>query len=278
MADRLLDTVRNESDVELSLVSRSSAVSFGIVDGLTAEVDGDGIVRVAGELTIDPDSVLFGRPLDDGLWDLRVRLRFAGFNRSASVAPTSDDALPSRDHPARPRGQPLRVDVVGRRDSRRWAVGRVVGGPGGVVVRCAGGRPSALELQVDVVTAVPGPVSAEVLLEPLERTDGGVLAGEGQLRVGTATAVSAQSGCWPCRATVTGGLGAAGRLGGRFTGCLAVADAPHERPLSVEALPALARPDRAQRLAHRCGTAGPGAEPGDPDEQPAVLIAVDADP
>ena len=99
VADRLLDTVRNESDVELSLVSRSSAVSFGIVDGLTAEVDGDGIVRVAGELTIDPDSVLFGRPLDDGLWDLRVRLPSPGSTVRRRCAPRTTTPCRARESP-----------------------------------------------------------------------------------------------------------------------------------------------------------------------------------
>jgi hypothetical protein len=50
-------------------------------------------------------------------------------------------------------------------------------------VRAAGRR--RLELQFDVVSAAPAPVPAEVLLEPLEPTPGGVLAGEGQLRVGS---------------------------------------------------------------------------------------------
>lgn len=182
-ADRLLDSDRNESDVELSLVSRASAVSFGIVDGLTADVDDDGIIRVAGELTIDPDTVLFGRPLDDGLWDLRVRLRFAGFNRSAAVRADNDDALPS---PGITRDDRVVSPFVSTTwgavtlDVGQWVESLATRVAASCDVRVAGRR--QLELAFDVVTATPAPVPVEVVLEPLEPTAGGVITGDGHLR------------------------------------------------------------------------------------------------
>lgn len=85
VADRLLDRERDEPDVELSLVSRVSAVSFGIVDGLRVEVDDAGVICARGTVVIDPETALAGRPVTDGLWDVRVRLRFGGWNRAAAV-------------------------------------------------------------------------------------------------------------------------------------------------------------------------------------------------
>ena len=87
VAERLLNDAVEESDVELSLVSRTDAASFGRVDGLRVRVDRTGVVRAGGTVAIDPSTAMGGRPLTPGLWDFRLRLRFAGWSLGSVLRP-----------------------------------------------------------------------------------------------------------------------------------------------------------------------------------------------
>lgn len=82
--DRLLDPARDEPDVEVSVTARATSITFGITDGLHLGVHEDGIVRATGTVAVDPARGL-GGVLEDGVWGLRLRIRFAGFNRSSPI-------------------------------------------------------------------------------------------------------------------------------------------------------------------------------------------------
>ena len=92
VADRLLDPERDAADAELSLVSRVSAVSYGVNEGLDVAVDEAGIIRVRGRVGLDPATALAGSALTEGLWDVRLRLRFAAFNRATALRIEPDAA------------------------------------------------------------------------------------------------------------------------------------------------------------------------------------------
>lgn len=183
--ERLLNDAVAESDVELSVVSRASSASFGTVDGLRVRIDDAGHVRVAGTVGIDPLTAMGGRPLDAGLWDFRLRFRFAGWSLGASLRPalagrekrppTPTVVLPdgtvvtsywTRPNPA------LALDVA------EWARSMTQELADAAVVESAGrGR-----LQVDVpLTATPGtPLPAlELMLQPQDRTAGGLVSADG---------------------------------------------------------------------------------------------------
>lgn len=83
--DRLLDPDRDSPDAELMLVSRIDSVTFGLGPGLRLDIKDSGTVRVTGTIAIDPGTALAGAPIDDGVWDLRLRLWFAGISRSPAV-------------------------------------------------------------------------------------------------------------------------------------------------------------------------------------------------
>ena len=85
VAERLLDRARDHPDAELMLVSRIDSVTTGLGRGLRVEVDGGGVIRATGTAVIDPATALFGGPLPDGVWDLRLRVWFAGISRSLAV-------------------------------------------------------------------------------------------------------------------------------------------------------------------------------------------------
>ena len=91
---RELDPVRDEADVEVSLISRATSASFAADSDVALAVDGDGVLRLRGHVGIDPGTALAGNPLEDGVWDLRVRMRFAGWNRTCTVrVPDAVDPL-----------------------------------------------------------------------------------------------------------------------------------------------------------------------------------------
>ncbi|MGI8882462.1 MAG: glycosyltransferase [Jatrophihabitans sp.] len=187
--ERLLNGAVAESDVELSVVSRASSASFGTVDGLRVRVDDVGNVRVSGTVSIDPQTAMGGRPLDAGLWDLRLRLRFAGWSLGASLRPalarrenrppTPMVVLPggtvvtsywTRPNPA------LAIDVD------QWARSMTKELAAASVVESVGrGR-----LQVDIpISASPGtPLPAlELMLQPQDKTAGGLVSADGTWRI-----------------------------------------------------------------------------------------------
>lgn len=83
-AERALDDAHDRPDYEVSVVSRADTSAFGIRSGLQAGVEPDGTVRVRGTVNVDPDHAFGGEPLADGLWDVRLWVRLAGFERAAA--------------------------------------------------------------------------------------------------------------------------------------------------------------------------------------------------
>ena len=99
----------------LSLRSRADRIGWRVPSTSTVHLDdeGDGLVsvRIVVTGTIDPESVVFGKPLGDGVWDIGVRFELMGLlvhnavkytrrgvgsvssTRSALAYSTSNDAL-----------------------------------------------------------------------------------------------------------------------------------------------------------------------------------------
>ncbi len=128
---RRLDDRLDDPDVELALVSRNSAESYGLTGGLRLAVGADGTVAIAGSVEIDPRTVAADRPLEDGLWDLVVKMRWVGWNRSGALTVPADVDVPK---PAvGVRGQVLIPIVAGRNRAISLDVGewhRSLAGPG----------------------------------------------------------------------------------------------------------------------------------------------------
>jgi glycosyltransferase involved in cell wall biosynthesis len=87
-ADRRVDPADVAgADVDVTLASRIDTSVWSTTDGVALVVGPDGTVRVTGSVRLDPGSVMGGRPLSPGLWDVRLRVEFAGLVRSARLAP-----------------------------------------------------------------------------------------------------------------------------------------------------------------------------------------------
>lgn len=151
--DRLLDPARDQPDAEVMLVSRNDSVKFGLGAGLRVGVDDSGVVRVAGTVRIDPDTALAGAPLTDGVWDLQLRLWFAGISRS----PVIRVQLP-QETPIRPL---LRPDAGTVRPFLDGKAGQLVLDVGGWLASPA----STLASSSDVVVSGPGRLRLSVATE-----------------------------------------------------------------------------------------------------------------
>ncbi len=93
--DRLLDPERDRPDAEVMLVSRIDSVTFGLGPGLHVAVDDSGAVRVTGTVRLDPETALAGTRLSDGVWDLRLRLWFAGISRTPALRVQDPQVVPA---------------------------------------------------------------------------------------------------------------------------------------------------------------------------------------
>lgn len=181
--DRRLDVERDEPDVELSLASRNTSAAFGIVEGLRLWVDVAGLVRLGGTVAIDPMTAMAGNPLADGLWDLVLRVRFAGWNRACAVRLTNPPdalALPFLDPDART-VSPFLTGSTGAiaLDVGQWANSLAQQ----VAPTCAvasSGR-DTLEFSATVVSAARTPPTVQLLLEPIGGTRGSVIECTGRL-------------------------------------------------------------------------------------------------
>jgi hypothetical protein len=88
-ADRVLDPPQL-ADVELALASRATSGTYPVAAELRVAITdepGGGVVRITGVALLDPQRADAGAPLSVGLWDLRLRLRYAGWSRTAALQP-----------------------------------------------------------------------------------------------------------------------------------------------------------------------------------------------
>jgi poly(ribitol-phosphate) beta-N-acetylglucosaminyltransferase len=88
--DRRLRHPLGDPDVEVAVVSRSDRDSWTVASGLPLSIDPDGRVRIRATVGIDPTTAMGGSPLTAGIWDVRLRVGFAGFTRSAPLVATGD--------------------------------------------------------------------------------------------------------------------------------------------------------------------------------------------
>jgi len=85
LEDRRLLDLNDEGYTELSLVARSDGASWSAGADIAVTIDADGSVRVDAIAEIDPDRVVGGGRLGPGLWDLKLRVQFAGLTRTAML-------------------------------------------------------------------------------------------------------------------------------------------------------------------------------------------------
>jgi glycosyltransferase involved in cell wall biosynthesis len=83
-------------DIDLATISRADSQLWSTTDGLSLVVDSEGCPRVRCEVTVDPMSVMGGRPLAAGLWDLRLRLMVGGVTRTSPLR-CADEVPPLAD-------------------------------------------------------------------------------------------------------------------------------------------------------------------------------------
>jgi hypothetical protein len=83
--DRLLLDSTGQADTELSIVSRIDGASWSTGAEVALTIRPDGAVHADVDAVIDPEHVLGGRRLTPGLWDLKLRVEFAGLSRTATL-------------------------------------------------------------------------------------------------------------------------------------------------------------------------------------------------
>jgi poly(ribitol-phosphate) beta-N-acetylglucosaminyltransferase len=94
VADRQVGSLV-DVDIDLATVSRADSQLWSTTEGLALVVDDDGVPRVRCEVSLDPATVMGGRPLAGGLWDLRLRVMIGGLTRASALrAPVEDPADP----------------------------------------------------------------------------------------------------------------------------------------------------------------------------------------
>jgi glycosyltransferase involved in cell wall biosynthesis len=78
-------------DLDLATISAIDSQLWSTTDGLTLDIDHSGQPRITGEVELDPATVMGGRPLTAGRWDLRLRAVIFGLSRTSplSLAPDS---------------------------------------------------------------------------------------------------------------------------------------------------------------------------------------------
>ena len=79
---------------DVVVVSRDDSVTWFVPSPLEFVDDGRG-VTVKGDVVVDPRTLMGGRPLTAGLWDLRLRVRIGGVTRTARLAPVGDAVPPA---------------------------------------------------------------------------------------------------------------------------------------------------------------------------------------
>jgi poly(ribitol-phosphate) beta-N-acetylglucosaminyltransferase len=181
--ERVLDERRNNVDLELSVVSRvDHEVSFPLVDGLHVGVDADGCIRVSGTVAVDPMTAMGGAPLSDAVWDLRLRLSFAGINRTVPVrwaAPDADAAPPALEPYLTNSGTPVIPYWTGARaalalDVGQWSRSLAEQLADRTTPAVAG---AGVQLQLPLRTAAGATFPPiELLFQPVDETPGDVVA------------------------------------------------------------------------------------------------------
>jgi glycosyltransferase involved in cell wall biosynthesis len=94
-------------DLDCATVSRTDAQQWSTTEGLSLSIASTGAIEIAGEVAIDPATVQGGGGLDEGLWDLRLRVMFGGLTRGATLRPADEGepaavdawAMPSAPQP-----------------------------------------------------------------------------------------------------------------------------------------------------------------------------------
>ena len=74
-----------ELDLDCACIARVDGQLWSNTEGLHLDVVDTGEIRIGGTVRIAPSTLVAGKPCADGLWDLRLRARFAGLSRSASL-------------------------------------------------------------------------------------------------------------------------------------------------------------------------------------------------
>lgn len=184
--DRAFDAARDEADVELSVIDRISSASFAAETDLRLAVDDDGLLRVRGRARIDPLHALAGRPVGDGVWDLRCRMRFAGWNRTCTVRVPHAPAAPAPVLAPliAPDGRAVQAFVPSAGGELTLDVGqwsRTLASAVAPHARLAVDGARRLVLHLDVVTTAAAPPVVELLLEPAVRGDAGLVVAAGPL-------------------------------------------------------------------------------------------------
>ncbi|HEX3824915.1 MAG TPA: glycosyltransferase [Mycobacteriales bacterium] len=87
---RLTDIDEQLLDLDLAVIGRSDGALWSTTHGLEMRIGTDGEVHFGGEVHLDVRTVMGGNRLSSGIWDLRLRLHFAGFSRSAKLDATRD--------------------------------------------------------------------------------------------------------------------------------------------------------------------------------------------
>ncbi|MFE4057039.1 glycosyltransferase [Streptomyces sp. NPDC059096] len=129
--------------------------------------DGTVLVRpvVRGTLTVDPLRAAGGSPLDDGVWEVRVRLSGAGFDRYATVLDAGGRPLTVRRTDQPPAGVKVSVVVRTARPGR-------TAGTAADVVRTTGAAADALRRTLDSLAAQTLPPAAFEVIVTEDRDTG----------------------------------------------------------------------------------------------------------
>ena len=124
VADAVLDVTEDLSAarVDVLLTERSTHAEWFLPTTATCEPvdDGEGALalRIRATATLDPATALLGRPLTEGVWDLRLRSLVLGYDSRATIrveqgpVPPATDVGELRVKPYRTRGGRLALEVT----------------------------------------------------------------------------------------------------------------------------------------------------------------------
>lgn len=99
VADHALDVTDDlaHASVEVLLTHRSTHAEWFLPTEATCDLVADGgslVLRIRATALLDPDTALLGRPLHQGVWDLRLRSALLGYDSRATIR-VGQDSVPS---------------------------------------------------------------------------------------------------------------------------------------------------------------------------------------
>lgn len=93
--DRIVSSAEVEAaDLDCATISRADSQLWSTTTGLSLEITHDGQVTITGEVRLDPSTLQGGRPLEPGLWDLRLRATFGGVTFGCPLLSVGEPVAP----------------------------------------------------------------------------------------------------------------------------------------------------------------------------------------